>query len=275
MTPSDGAIRSVTATICSEHSRGNGDGRADQQSAKRELERGGITLEDDAAHGGLKLEGLPKVYGEKVRQIVAVLNEEGLIEIQCVPQLRNFPGRGAFAEHLLDRIAGNDVNHQENQGENEPERRESQKKALQEVSAPSASVRRGIGSRRFGRFHGLGFVRRRRGHSSLSRTITRGARALNFYAGDALAVHFDDREAVVSVLKTFAAARNEAELVENETTHRGIGGIFRKRDVVLGIEVADIQRRIENDSAIGEGKRALHDVKFVVNFSHDLLQDVL
>src|SRR5260370_14287132 len=118
MTPSDGAIRSVTATICSEHSRGNGDGRADQQSAKRELERGGMTLEDDAAHGGLKLEGLPKVPAEKLLQIVAVLNEEGLIEIQCVPQLRNFRGRGAFAAHPVGRVPRNDVNHQENQGEN-------------------------------------------------------------------------------------------------------------------------------------------------------------
>ena len=121
----------------------------------------------------------------------------------------------------------------------------------------------------------MAFVRRRRGRGSLSRTITRCRRdALNLDTGDALAVHLDDREAIVSVLKTFAAARNEAELVENEPTNRGIRGILRERDVVLRVEVADIQRRIENDGAIGEGKRALDDVKFVVNLPHDLLEDV-
>jgi hypothetical protein len=67
---------------------------------------------------------LPKVSAEELFQVVAILNQEGLIEIQNMAQLRNFSGRGAFAEHLLDRVARNNVNHQENQGEDEPERRE-------------------------------------------------------------------------------------------------------------------------------------------------------
>ena len=115
----------------------------------------------------------------------------------------------------------------------------------------------------------MGFVRR--GCGSLSGTIAwRGTDALNLYAGDALAVHLDNREAMVSVLKTFAAARNKAELIEHEAADGGVCGIFRKRDAVLGVEVAHIQSRIENDSAIGKGKRVLDDVKFVVNLSHDL-----
>ncbi len=39
-------------------------------------------------------------------------------------QLRKFAGRGAFAQHLLDRIAGHDVNHQEYEGQHQPERRQ-------------------------------------------------------------------------------------------------------------------------------------------------------
>jgi len=104
----------VPATVGREDSRGNGDGCADQQGAEGKLERGGITLEDDAAHGGLELEGLPKVSAKEKLQIMAVLNEVLLVEIQSMPQLSYFAGRGAFAKHLLDRIAGNDVNHQEN-----------------------------------------------------------------------------------------------------------------------------------------------------------------
>ncbi len=133
-----------------------------------------------------------------------------------------------------------------------------------------------MGLRRLCRLNGLGFVRRRRGRGSLSGTIAwRGTNALNLYAGDALAVHLDNREAMVSVLKTFAAARNEAELIENEAADGGVCRIFRKRDAVLGVEVAHIQSRIENDSAIGKGKGVLDDVKFVVNLSHDLLEDIL
>ena len=50
---------------------------------------------------------------------MAVLREERLIEIQGVAELGDFSGCGAFAEHLLDGVAGNNVNHQENQGEDE------------------------------------------------------------------------------------------------------------------------------------------------------------
>jgi len=73
----------VRATVGREDSRGKGDSCADQ-GAEGELERGGITLEDDAAHGGLELEGLPKVAAKELLPIVAILNEERLVEIQSV-----------------------------------------------------------------------------------------------------------------------------------------------------------------------------------------------
>ena len=133
-TPSDGAVRSMSATVRGKHSSRYGDSGADDQREKSKLQCGGITLEDDAAHGGLELKGLAKIPVAELLQIDAVLNEERLIEIQSMAQLRNFSRRGAFAEHLLDRIARNNVNHRENQGEDEPERGESQKKTLQEVA---------------------------------------------------------------------------------------------------------------------------------------------
>src|SRR4029077_16673391 len=141
--------------------------------------------------------------------------------------------------------------------------------------ASSARIRRRIGPRKLRGLDGLRFFRRRRGCKSLGRTIAQcGRDALNLYAGDALAVHFDNRETMISELKAFAAARNETELVEDETADRGIRGIFRKGDVVLRVEIADVQRGIENDGAIGERERALDNVKFIVNFSYDLLEDV-
>src|SRR5258708_26578138 len=124
----------MSATVRGKHSSQYGDSGAGDQREKSKLERGGITLEDDAAHGGLELEGLPKVAAKELLPVVAILNEQRLVEIQSVPQLSDFPGRGAFAEHLLDRITGNDVNHQENQSEDKPECRKSQKKALQKMT---------------------------------------------------------------------------------------------------------------------------------------------
>ena len=69
-----------------------------------------------------------------------------------------------------------------------------------------------------------------------------GRGALDFYSSDALAVHFDHGEAIVAVFEAFAAAWDEAELIENETADGGVGGIFGEGDVVLGVEVADVER---------------------------------
>ena len=54
----------------------------------------------------------------------------------------------------------------------------------------------------------------------------RRAGALDFYTSDALAVDFDHGEAIVAVLKAFAAAWDEAKLIENETADGGVCGIF-------------------------------------------------
>ena len=124
----------MTAAIRGEHSRGNSDSRADEESAEGELERGRIALEDDAADGCLKFEGLTEIATEELLEIVAVLCEERLIEIESVAKLRDFAGRGAFAEHLLDRIAGDDVNHEKDQSEDEPERWKGEEKSSKEVA---------------------------------------------------------------------------------------------------------------------------------------------
>jgi hypothetical protein len=56
-------------------------------------------------------------------QIVAILREQRLIEAKRVTQLHDFTGGRAFTEHLLDGIARDNVDHQENEREDEPKRR--------------------------------------------------------------------------------------------------------------------------------------------------------
>jgi hypothetical protein len=49
-------------------------------------------------------------------------------------QLDDLSGRGALAKHLLDRIARDEVNHQENQCKNEPERWKGKKESVQQMA---------------------------------------------------------------------------------------------------------------------------------------------
>jgi hypothetical protein len=62
------------------------------------------------------------------------LREKRLIEIQGVAKLRDFSRSRAFAEHLFDGIAGDDVNHEKDQSEDEPQRGKGEEKSLEEVA---------------------------------------------------------------------------------------------------------------------------------------------
>ncbi len=124
----------MCATVRGKHSSRYGDSGADEKSAESKLERGRIALEDDAADRRLKFEGLAEIATEELLEILAVLCEERLIEIEGVAKLDDFSGCGAFAEHLLDGIARDDVDHEKDQSENEPERGEREDKSLEEVA---------------------------------------------------------------------------------------------------------------------------------------------
>ena len=49
--------------------------------------------------------------------------------------------------------------------------------------------------------------------------------------------------------KTFAAARNEAEMVEDESADGFVGGVFGQSDVVLRFEVANFDGAVENHAS--------------------------
>src|SRR5260370_11417553 len=102
-----------------------------------------------------------------------------------------------------------------------------------------------------------------------------GADALNLDAGNAFSVHFDDRETKIAVLEAFAALGNKTQLVEYETAHSGVSGIFGQGDVVLRVEIAHIQGCVKNQRTIRQRERAFDNVKFIVNLSHHLFEDLL
>ena len=97
---------------------------------KRQLERGRITFKNNLPYRCLKFKGLAKVAVRKCQKIVGILRVQRLIQSQRVAKLRNLSGSGAFSQHLFHRIAGYNVNHQEDQGQHQPERRQRHQKAL-------------------------------------------------------------------------------------------------------------------------------------------------
>lgn len=78
-----------------------------------------------------------------------VLRGNGLIETESVAKLGDVLGASAFAEHLLDRIAGNDVGEKENHGDDEPEGGKREQNALEEAAKHFSM--RGVGSWRYAR----------------------------------------------------------------------------------------------------------------------------
>src|SRR5690348_13168595 len=99
--------------------------------------------------------------------------------------------------------------------------------------------------------------------SGMSRRRGRSGQPLDFYARYATTIHINDSKTEAVLLKAFAAARNEPEAAEHVAAYCLIGRIFREHDVVLGLEVAHINRRVEDELAGGKNQRALFDVKLV------------
>jgi hypothetical protein len=74
---------------------------------------------------------------EELPQVAAVLHVQRQVEPQCVTQLHQLSGRRALTEHLLDRIARHDVNHQKHKRQHKPERRQHEQETLEKMSRHS------------------------------------------------------------------------------------------------------------------------------------------
>ena len=64
--------------------------------------------------------------------VVQILRAKGLIEAVLVPKRVQVGGQSAFAEHLLNRIAGNDVDQQKNQRNDQPDHGKREKQTRKE-----------------------------------------------------------------------------------------------------------------------------------------------
>ena len=80
------------------------------------------------------LKGVSQVAAENLLEIVAVLHMKWLIESQGVAQLFDLTASGAFAKHLLNGIARDDMDQQKDHRHDQPDHRKHEQKAGEEVA---------------------------------------------------------------------------------------------------------------------------------------------
>jgi hypothetical protein len=72
-------------------------------------------------HGVVEAEGLAEVAVENSPPVVKVLRVEWEVEFEPVLESGDIGGGGAFAEHLDDGVAGNNVDEKKNDRDHDPE----------------------------------------------------------------------------------------------------------------------------------------------------------
>ena len=93
---------------------------ADQERGESEGEGVGVALEDEVGDGVVEAEGLAEVGVEDAAPVVGVLLAERRVEAVGVAEGGDVGGGGAFAEHLDDGVAGDEVDEQEDDARRRP-----------------------------------------------------------------------------------------------------------------------------------------------------------
>lgn len=119
--------------LSSEETSRNSNEGADNESEDSQFECGGIVREDDLGDRLLKAKRLAEIPAKNAAEKVDVLNADGPVEAEGVAKLGEVFGAGAFAEHLLNGIAGDEMSEQENHGDDEPQGGERKQDALEDA----------------------------------------------------------------------------------------------------------------------------------------------
>ena len=119
----DSVIGGRRATLRGNDSSRNSNGAANDEGGEGEFERRRVVFEDDAENRLLKAKRFAEIAADHAGKIMPILLGQRLVETERVAQLKQVGSGGAFAEHLLHRIARDDVREKKNHGENQPQRR--------------------------------------------------------------------------------------------------------------------------------------------------------
>ena len=81
----------------------------------------GVPLEDEVEDGVVEAQGLAEVSVDEAAPVVGVLQAQGRVQTIGVAKRGDISGGGAFAEHLDDGVAGDEMDEQEDDGDDDPE----------------------------------------------------------------------------------------------------------------------------------------------------------
>jgi len=116
----EGAVLPLIAPKCRGNARWDGYEDGDEERGDGELNGVRITGEDEVRDGVVEADRVAEVAVEDSVPVVEVLLAEGLVESVGVAEGDDVGGAGTFAEHLLDGVAGDDVDQEKDDGNDQP-----------------------------------------------------------------------------------------------------------------------------------------------------------
>ena len=117
----EGAVLPAVAAESGGDSCGDGEQDCNEDGGDGELNGVGVAGEDEVSDRIVEAEGVAEVSVEDSSPVVDVLGVEGQVESVSVTQGDDVGRSGTFAQHLLDGVAGDEVNEDEDDGDNQPD----------------------------------------------------------------------------------------------------------------------------------------------------------
>ena len=103
------------------HSGGDGEDEADEQRGDGELDGVGVAGGNEMDDRIVEADGAAEVAVEDALPVVQVLDGEGLVEAVLVAERGEVGDGCSLAEHLLDGVAGDEMNEQEDERDDDPD----------------------------------------------------------------------------------------------------------------------------------------------------------
>ena len=120
----EGAVVPAVAMQGRAHSGGNRQQQRDGERRQRQLQRPRVGLADDLSDVLVVAQRLAHVAVHQAAPVVHILRAERNIEAIGVAGGGDVGGGSAFAQHLLDGVAGDEVNQQEDHRHDQPDDRQ-------------------------------------------------------------------------------------------------------------------------------------------------------
>lgn len=113
-------LPTAAARSC-ENARGDGEDEAEDQCGEGEFDGIGVAGRDQVEDGVVEADTAAEVAVEDALPVVQILDCEGLVEAVLMAERGEVGGSCSFAEHLLDGVAGDEMDEEEDERDDDPD----------------------------------------------------------------------------------------------------------------------------------------------------------